>query len=110
MDPFRESPPQTNHPMSRSAWVASPYYRAGLDFQEWGKTRASWEAHRYDRYVTLEFLSKAHMAYALIGYWSGRLFFFSVALALFLAFVLALAIKKTVISKIPSLSGARIHS
>lgn len=109
MDPFREKPPKTSHPMSRSAWVSSPYYRAGLDFHEWGKKRASWEAHRYDRYITLEFLSKAHMTYALIGYWSGRLFFFCIALALLLILTAAATIHRAIIQKTPGSSGARVH-
>lgn len=109
VEPFRERPPKTSHPMSRRAWVSSPYYRAGLRFHDWGKKRASWEAVRYDRYVNLEFMSKTHPVYALAGYWLGRLFFFSIALAILLVLVLGVAVNRTIVCKIPDLKGARIH-
>lgn len=105
--PFREKPPRTNHPMSRSAWVTSPYYRAGLDFHKWGKRRAAWEAHRYDRYSTLEFMSRTHPAYALIGYWSGRFVFSAFSVILLLLLVMSATIDKLVIRKLPKPNRVR---
>lgn len=103
IDPFREKPPRTDHPISRSAWVSSPYYRAGLNFHKWGKRRAAWEAHRYDRYFTLEFMSRSHPTFALIGYWSGHLVFFAIVLLQLLLLALYETINKLVIRKLPKL-------
>lgn len=110
VEPFREKPPKSAHPISRRTWVSSPYYRAGLDFNNWGRKRAAWEAHRYDRYLKLEFLSKIHPAYALAGYWAGRLFFLTVAVALSLLLAAAMLVNKVLLYKIPNLKGARIQS
>ena len=108
--PFREKPPQSTHPMSRRAWVSSPYYRAGLDFHDWGRKRAAWEARHYDRYLKLEFLSRIHPAYALVGYWLGRLFFFSIALATLFLLTASVMLNNAITSRMPNFKRARIHS
>lgn len=99
VDPFREQPPKSRIPMTRSAWVSSRFYRAGLDFQSWSKRRASWEARRYDRYSTLAYLSRAHPIYAIIGYWSGRLVFFTIVLVQLLLLAIIATVEKVIIPK-----------
>lgn len=107
--PFREKPPKTSHPISRRAWVSSPYYRAGLDFHNWGRKRASWEARRYDRYLKLEFLSRIHPVYALVGYWFGRLFFLSIALAILLFLAVVATVNNAIFRRKLNFRRAGIH-
>lgn len=66
---------EAGRPMSRSAWQASPYYRAGLHFDHWSKPVAAWEARRHDAIVDRRFDAAWHPRAAFWGYWLGRLLF-----------------------------------
>lgn len=69
-------------PMRRAVWRASRYYRAGLHFHRWSRTRADREARRYDAVLGRRFDAAWHPLAALCGYWLGRLVFFWAAIAL----------------------------
>jgi len=81
-------------PMSRSAWQASPYYRAGLHFDHWSKTVAAWEARRYDAVVDRRFDAAWHPRAAFWGYWLGRLLFLWFGLGMLGALGILLVLKR----------------
>lgn len=66
--------------MTRAAWDHSTYYRPGLEFHNWTRSKAAWEARRYDSTLARRFATARHPRAARWGYWLGRLVFFWVAL------------------------------
>lgn len=77
--PNHAAPERAGKPMSRAAWQASPYYRAGLHFGHWSKAVAERKARRYGAIVDRRFDAAWHPFAARWGYWLGRLVFLWVA-------------------------------
>jgi len=69
------TPSETGRPMSRSAWRASPYYRADLHFDHWNRAVAARQARRHDAIADRRFDAAWHPRAAFWGYWLGRLLF-----------------------------------
>lgn len=69
-------------PMSRAAWEASPYYRAGLHFGHWSEVVAARKARRYEAIVDRRFDAAWHPFAARWGYWLGRLVFLWLAVGM----------------------------
>lgn len=76
------APRRAGRPMSRAAWRASPYYRAGLHFSNWSEAVSAWEARHYDAGLDRRFDAAWHPLAARWGYWMGRLLFLWVAVTM----------------------------
>lgn len=81
--------------MSRSAWQASPYYRAGLHFKHWSKAISAWEARRYDAIVDRRFDAAWHPRAASLGYWLGRLLFLWLGLGILGMMTMVYVLRRT---------------
>lgn len=82
-------------PMSRNAWQASPYFRAGLHFGHWSRAISAWEARRYDAILDRRFDAAWHPVVAFWGYWLGRLLFLWVGLSILGVMTMVYILRRT---------------